>query len=100
MANFEGKPIGFVGLGIMGKPMARNLARAGYDLVIYNRSQDDIDTLLGEGNQFQAAGSPREVAERTNVIITVLPDSPDVHDVVFGANGLLPAVGTGHLLID
>jgi len=100
MANFEGAPVGFVGLGIMGKPMARNLANAGYELVIYNRSQDDIDTLLGEGAQFQAAGSPREVAERTNVIITMLPDSPDVRNVVFGENGLLSAMGEGHLLVD
>ncbi len=100
MADFEGAPIGFIGLGIMGKPMARNLAKAGYDLVIYNRSQDDIDTLLAEGDQFQAAASPREVAERTKAIITVLPDSPDVRNVVFGQNGLLPAIGSGHLLID
>ncbi len=100
MADFEGAPIGFIGLGIMGKPMARNLAKTGYDLVIYNRSQDDIDTLLAEGDQFQAAASPRDVAERTKAVITVLPDSPDVRDVVFGPNGLLPALGPGHLLID
>jgi len=100
MGDFEGAPIGFVGLGIMGKPMARNLASAGYNLVIYNRSQDDTDTLLAEGDRFQAAGSPREVAERTKAIVTVLPDSPDVRDVVFGANGLLPALGQGHLLVD
>jgi 2-hydroxy-3-oxopropionate reductase len=84
----------------MGKPMARNLAKAGYDLVIYNRSRDDIDTLLAEGDQFQAAASPREVAERTKAIISVLPDSPDVRNVVFGDNGLLSAIGPGHLLID
>ena len=100
MADFEGTPIGFIGLGIMGKPMARNLAAAGYNLVIYNRSQDDIDTLLAEGDQFQAAGSSREVAERTKAVITMLPDSPDVRDVVFAENGLLPATGEGHLLID
>jgi 2-hydroxy-3-oxopropionate reductase len=100
MADFEGAPIGFIGLGIMGKPMARNLAKAGYDLVIYNRSRDDVDTLLAEGDQFQAAASPREVAERTKAIITMLPDSPDVRDVVFGENGLLLAIGKGHLLID
>ncbi len=100
MADFEGAPIGFIGLGIMGKPMARNLAKAGYDLVVYNRSRDDVDTLLAEGNQFQAAGSPREVAERTKAIITMLPDSPDVRDVVFGENGLLPAMDKGHLLVD
>ena len=100
MADFAGAPIGFIGLGIMGKPMARNLANAGYDLVVYNRSQDDIDTLLAEGNQFQAAANPREVAERTKAVITMLPDSPEVRDVVFGENGLLPAIGPGHLLID
>lgn len=100
MTHFEGGPVGFIGLGIMGKPMARNLAKAGYDLVIYNRSQDDTDLLLAEGDQFQAAGSPREVAERTRAIITMLPDSQDVHDVVFGDSGLLPAIATEHLLID
>jgi 2-hydroxy-3-oxopropionate reductase len=100
MADFEGAPIGFIGLGIMGKPMARNLAKAGYDLVIYNRSRDDVDALLADGNQFQAAGSPREVAERTKAIITMLPDSPDVRDVVFGESGVLPAMEQGHLLVD
>lgn len=100
MTHFEGAPVGFIGLGIMGKPMARNLAKAGFDLVIYNRSQDDIDALLAEGAQFQAAGSPREVAERTKAVITMLPDSGDVRDVVFGEAGLLQAIGSGHLLID
>jgi 2-hydroxy-3-oxopropionate reductase len=100
MASFEGGPVGFIGLGIMGKPMARNLAKAGYELVIYNRSQDDIDALLSEGAQFQAAGSPREVAERTIGILTMLPDSQDVRDVVFGPEGLLPAIDKEHLLID
>lgn len=100
MADFEGRPIGFIGLGIMGKPMARNLAKAGYDLVIYNRSRDDTDALLAEGQQFQAANSPREVAERSRVIITMLPDSQDVRDVVFGDQGLLPAIEDGHLLVD
>src|SRR5215218_8581980 len=100
MADFEGTPIGFIGLGIMGKPMARNLAKAGYDLVVYNRSRDDVDTLLDEGDQFQAAGSPREVAERTRAVITMLPDSPDVRDVVFAENGVLSAFNEGHLLVD
>jgi 2-hydroxy-3-oxopropionate reductase len=100
MARFEDAPVGLIGLGIMGKPMARNLAKAGYELVIYNRSQDDIDVLTGEGSQFQAAGSPREVAERTRAIITMLPDSQDVRDVVFSDQGLLPAIQKEHLLID
>ncbi len=100
MADFEGAPIGFIGLGIMGKPMARNLAKAGYDLVVYNRSRDDVDTLLAEGDQFQAASSPREVAERTKAVITMLPDSPDVRDVVFSESGMLPVMDKGHLLVD
>jgi 2-hydroxy-3-oxopropionate reductase len=100
MADFEGMPVGFVGLGIMGKPMARNLAAAGFELVVYNRSQDDIESLTAENSQIQAARSTREVAERTAAVITMLPDSPDVRDVVFGENGLLPALGERHLLID
>lgn len=100
MADFEGAPIGFIGLGIMGKPMARNLANAGYDLVISNRSRDDVDTLLAEGDHFRAAANPREVAEQTKAVITMLPDSPDVRDVVFGEHGLLSAMGPGHLFID
>lgn len=100
MTHFEGKPVGFIGLGIMGKPMARNLAKAGFDLVIFNRSQDDIETLLAEGPQFQAATSPRDVAERSAAVITMLPDSGDVRDVVFGEGGLLSAIGEGHLLVD
>jgi 2-hydroxy-3-oxopropionate reductase len=84
----------------MGKPMARNLAKAGYSLVVHNRSRDDIDALIGESDAFTAADSPRAVAEQTKTIITMLPDSPDVRNVVFGENGLLDVVGEGHLLID
>jgi 2-hydroxy-3-oxopropionate reductase len=100
MADFEGAPVGFIGLGIMGKPMARNLAAAGYDLVIFNRSTDDTELLAAEGGQFQPAGSAREVAQRCKVLITMLPDSPDVRDVVFGSDGLLDALSAGHLLIE
>lgn len=100
MIHFEGAPVGFIGLGIMGKPMARNLAAAGYELVIHNRSRDDVDTLTAEGSQFQAADSARDVAARSAAIVTMLPDSPDVRDVVFGEQGLLPALTDKHLLID
>jgi len=92
--------IGFIGLGIMGKPMARNLAKAGYSLVVHNRSRDDVDALVAESGAFMAADSPRAVAEQTKTIVTMLPDSPDVRNVVFGENGLIGAVGEGHLLID
>ena len=92
--------IGFIGLGIMGKPMARNLAKAGFRLVVHNRSRDDVDALVAEGDAFQAAASPREVAERAKTVITMLPDSPEVREVVFGEGGLLASVGEGHLLVD
>jgi 2-hydroxy-3-oxopropionate reductase len=97
---FEGAPVGFIGLGIMGKPMVRNLSQAGNDVIVYNRTRDDTDALLGELPQLEAAENPREIAARSKAIITMLPDSPDVSDVVFGAEGLLPALGNDHLLID
>lgn len=100
MTKFEGMPVGFIGLGIMGRPMVRNLAAAGFELVVYNRSQDDIDTVVTESEGIQPAASPREVAQRTAAIVTMLPDSPDVRDVVFGENGLLPELASRHLLID
>jgi 2-hydroxy-3-oxopropionate reductase len=92
--------IGFIGLGIMGKPMARNLAKAGFELVVHSRSQGSVDELTGEGPAFRPASNPREVAEQTKTIITMLPDSPDVRAVVFGENGVLEAMGEGHLLVD
>lgn len=99
MSDLKASPIGFIGLGIMGKPMARNLAKAGFDVIVYNRSQDDIDALVSEGPQFTAATSPREVAEKTRIVITMLPDSQNVRDVVFGS-GFLEAMTDEHLLVD
>ena len=95
--------IGFIGLGIMGKPMVRNLARAGYELVVHNRSRDDVDEIVAElGDVVVAASSPREVAQQATrgIVITMLPDSPDVRNVVFGEDGLLDAMPQGSLLID
>lgn len=94
------EPIGFIGLGIMGKPMTKNLVSAGYELVIHNRSRAVVEELTGEYPHMSAAGSPREVAERTTTIITMLPDSPDVQTVVFGPGGLLEGIQAGSLLID
>ncbi|MGA7670533.1 MAG: 2-hydroxy-3-oxopropionate reductase [Nitrolancea sp.] len=90
--------IGFIGLGIMGKPMAHNLMNAGYELIVHNRSSAAVDELVGEGAA--SASSPREVANQVKTVITMLPDSPDVRDVVFGEDGLLEAMGEGSLLID
>ena len=93
--------IGFIGLGIMGRPMVRNLVKAGFQLVIHNRSQGPVDELVGElGEAVAAADSPAAVAAQTQTIITMLPDSPDVRAVVFGEQGILATVQPGTLLID
>jgi 2-hydroxy-3-oxopropionate reductase len=95
--------IGFIGLGIMGKPMVRNLVKDGHQLVVHNRSRDDVDEIVAElGDAVIPAASPREVAEQasTGIVITMLPDSPDVRNVVFGEDGLLDAMPDGGLLID
>jgi 2-hydroxy-3-oxopropionate reductase len=93
------KPIvGFIGLGIMGKPMAQNLLRAGYPLVVLNRSQAALDELVAEGAQ--PGDSPGDVASRSQVVITMLPDSPDVETVVFGENGVAQGIESGALYID
>ncbi len=92
--------IGFIGLGIMGRPMARNLAKAGYSLVLHNRSQEAVDELVAELPNARAAASPAEVGAVAETVITIVPDSPDVRDVVFGANGLIESVNEKTLLID
>lgn len=93
------KPIvGFIGLGHMGKPMARNLLKAGFPLVAHNRSRAPVDELVREGAE--AAYSPREVAERCGIVITMLPDSPDVALVVEGPEGIIEAARRGLVLID
>jgi len=90
--------IGFIGLGIMGKPMARNLLKAGYTLVVHNRSRAAVDELAKEGAQ--AAADSQEVTRRSEIIITMLPDSPDVELVYAGDQGIFSAVKSGTLLID
>jgi 2-hydroxy-3-oxopropionate reductase len=92
--------IGLIGLGIMGKPMARNLVKAGYELVVHNRSRGAVDELVAESDMVTAASSPKEVAEQVETVILMLPDSPDVTAVVFGDDGLLGAMEQGNLLID
>ena len=92
--------VGFIGLGIMGRPMVRNLAKAGYEIVVYNRSQDDVDEIVAEVEQATAARSARAVAADVDIVITMLPDSPEVSDVVFGEAGILAEMGAGDLLID
>lgn len=90
--------IGFIGLGIMGKPMARNLMKAGYPLVVHNRSRGPVDELAAEGAR--PASSPREVAEKSDVVITIVPDAPDVEAVILGPGGVAEGVRPGMLVID
>jgi len=90
--------IGFIGLGIMGKPMSLNLIKAGYELVVLDLDQAAVAELAAAGAQ--SAGSPREVAERSDVIITMLPNSPQVKTVVLGEQGVLAGVRKGSVVID
>jgi 2-hydroxy-3-oxopropionate reductase len=90
--------VGFIGLGIMGMPMARNLMEAGYKLTVHNRSPEKAEELGKEGAA--VAATPREVAENSDVVITMLPDSPQVREVVAGEEGVLEGISEGALLID
>src|SRR5436305_3402489 len=90
--------VGFIGLGIMGKPMARNLMKAGYKLVVYNRSRAPMDELAAEGAA--TADNPKAVAEQSDIVITMLPDSPQVQEVMTGENGVLAGAKAGTLVID
>ena len=90
--------IGFIGLGLMGKPMAHHLLTAGYTLTAYNRSHAAIDELVGAGAK--AATTPREVAEQSDIVITMLPDGSDVESVVVGSNGMLEGARPEMLFID
>ncbi|MFN8542654.1 MAG: NAD(P)-dependent oxidoreductase [Candidatus Binatia bacterium] len=90
--------MGFIGLGIMGAPMARNLLRAGNRLVVGRRSRARADALVAEGAL--AADSPAEIAARVEVVVTCLPDTPDVEAVVAGPDGVLAGARPGLLVID
>jgi 2-hydroxy-3-oxopropionate reductase len=89
--------IGFVGLGVMGRPMARNLLAAGYPLVVHSRSAPPVDDLVASGAT--RGQSPADVASRTDVVITMLPDTPDVEQVVLGPEGIASA-SAASLLVD
>jgi len=91
--------IGFVGLGIMGKPMAQNLMESGFELVLHNRTRRKAEALAAEAG-VQVADSPGEVAERSNITITMLPGPSEVERVFAGEEGLLEGAGEGSLLID
>ena len=90
--------IGFIGLGIMGKPMAMNLLGAGYELTVHSRSSGPVDEVVGAGAQ-RASGAA-EVAEASDVTITMLPDTTDVEQVLTGDGGVIEGVASGALVID
>ena len=90
--------IGFIGLGIMGKPMIKNLLKAGYKLVVHDLNQRAVDELVSLGSE--SAESPEKVANNCEIIITMLPNSPHVKEVVLGKNGLIEGMKPGSVFID
>ena len=92
------KNIGFIGLGIMGCPMARNLLKKGYSLTVYDIVPEKVDELVDAGAK--AGSSSKDVAEKSEIIITMLPNSPEVKEVVLGKDGVLDGARPGSILID
>jgi 2-hydroxy-3-oxopropionate reductase len=90
--------VGYIGLGLMGKNIARNIMKAGFPIVVHNRSQTAVDELVAEGAK--RASSPAEVARQVDVIFTNLPDSPDVEKVVLGEDGILAGAGKNLIFVD
>jgi 2-hydroxy-3-oxopropionate reductase len=90
--------VGFIGLGVMGRPMARNLLKRGFALVVNSRSRGPIDELAAAGAQ--PALSPADVARATQRIVTMLPDGPDVEKVLTSANGVFASVQSGTIIVD
>ncbi len=90
--------VGYIGLGLMGSGMARNLLKAGHTLVVHNRSRAIVEQLASEGAI--AATSPREVAEQSDFVCTNLPDSPDVEQVALGPDGIIEGARPGLIFID
>jgi 3-hydroxyisobutyrate dehydrogenase len=90
--------VGFIGLGGMGNPMAKNLLKAGYPLTVWNRTRSKMKETVDLGAT--PADSPKDVAERSHIVITMVTDSPDVEEVVLGPTGVLKGAKTGMILID
>ena len=92
------KEVGFIGLGIMGKPMARNLIKAGYSLTVYDVVATSVEEIVTDGAS--PASSSREVAEKAPVVITMVPDSADSEAAILGPNGVLEGTSRGSVVID
>jgi 2-hydroxy-3-oxopropionate reductase len=90
--------VGYIGLGLMGKSIARNILKAGFPVVVHNRSRGAVDELVAEGAT--VANSPKEVAEQVDIVFTNLPDSPDVEKVALGENGILAGAKAGLIMVD
>ena len=90
--------LGFIGLGIMGKPMAKNLLKAGYELIVCDIVKEAVEELVAAGAQ--SAATPKAIAEAVDIIITMLPNSPHVKTVVCGKDGILEAVRPGTIVVD
>lgn len=90
--------VGYIGLGLMGKSIARNILKAGFPVVVHNRSRAAVDELVAEGAT--AASSPAEVAAQADVVFTNLPDSPDVEQVTLGENGIIQGAHPGLVMVD
>jgi len=90
--------VGYIGLGLMGKSIARNILKAGFPIVVYNRSRQSMDELVAEGAR--PANSPAEVAKQVDVVFTNLPDSPDVRQVALGPQGILEGAHGGLIFVD
>ena len=90
--------VGFIGLGLMGKPMARNLLKQGFSVVAHSRSRGPVEELKKDGAT--SAGSPAEVARSAKIIITMLPDGPDVEKVLEADNGVFNAMAKGTIIVD
>ena len=90
--------VGYIGLGLMGKSIARNILKAGFRVLVHNRSHEAVEELVTEGAV--AANSPKEVAEQVDVVFTNLPDTPDVEKVVLDKNGILEGAHDGLIYVD
>jgi 2-hydroxy-3-oxopropionate reductase len=90
--------VGFIGLGLMGRPMARNLLKAGFPLVVHSRSAPPVEDLVAHGAQ--RAATPADLARQATRIITMVPDSPDVERVLAGEDGVFSAIQPGTIIID
>lgn len=92
------KTIGFIGLGIMGRPMAKNLLKAGYPLVVYNRTKGKAKELVEAGAE--EGTSPKDVAARSDVVLTIVTDTPDVERVILGEEGVIEGGKAGQIVVD